>query len=296
MDWQNRLKEGYALLDVKLFQIGGTEVSAATLLIFVFIVLATLWISRFVQRAMRRVLSARAVADEGSIAVVQRLVHYLVLIVGLGVALHTVGVNLTALFAAGALFAVGIGFAMQNLTENFVSGVILLLERTIKPGDVLQMEDRMIKVKELGIRSTVARTLDDEDLIIPNSQLVQSMVKNYTLRDQLYRLRAEVGVVYGSDMRLVRKTLEETAAALAWPSRQRKPRVLLTAFADSSVNFEASVWIEDPWRARQRMSDLHEAIWWSLKDAGVVIAFPQLDVHFDPPVTESIADLKLAAG
>ena len=143
----------------------------------------------------------------GTVGVASRLVHYLIVVTGVGVALNTMGINLTALFAAGALFAVAIGFAMQNLTANFVSGVILLAERAIKPGDVIEFEGQMVRVRDMGIRATVARTLNDEDLLIPNSQIVQSTVSNYTFRDTLYRLRVMVGVSYASDLEVVRKTL-----------------------------------------------------------------------------------------
>jgi small-conductance mechanosensitive channel len=142
----------------------------------------------------------------------------------------------------------------------------------------------MVKVVDMGIRATVARTLNEEEIIVPNSILVQSMVKNHTLRDSLYRLRVEVGVVYGSDMKLVMEVLQRTAREATWRVKDRAPLVHLTAFGSSSVDFQVSVWVDDPWIVLRRKSELHQAIWWALKDAGVVIAFPQLDVHFDPEV------------
>lgn len=278
-------------LKYELFQLGGTSVNVATAIVFLIIVGATLLTSHLLQRALTRSFRARGVRDEGSISVAARLLHYIVLAIGLGIAVHTLGINLTALFAAGAIFAIGIGFAMQNMAQNFVSGVILLAERTIKPGDVLEVEGRMVRVVKLGARATVARTLDDEDVIIPNAILVQAPVKNYTLRDALYRIRRQVGVVYPSDMALVRQTLERTARELPWRSQNREPVVLMTEFGDSSVNFEVSVWIDSPWETRSYNSKLNEAIWWALKEAGVTIAYPQLDVHFDPPVIESMRAL-----
>ncbi len=274
--------------DIHLFDLAGTRITVATLLVFVVIILFTLVLSRIVDRLTVKTFKMRNVSDEGTIGVAQRLIHYLVLITGVAVALQTVGINLTALFAAGALFAVALGFAMQNIAQNFVSGVILLVERSIKPGDVLQVEGRLVKVIRMGIRATVSRTLDDEEIIIPNSVLVQNTVTNYTLKDRLYRLRAVVGVVYWSDMALVRKTLEEVAVAIPWRVESHKPRILLRQFGASSVDFEVSVWINDPWRSQQRLSQLHEAIWWALKQAGITIAFPQLDVHLDPVGMRSV--------
>ncbi len=177
---------------------------------------------------------------------------------------------------------------MQNIAQNFVSGLILLVERTIKPGDVLEVEGTVVRVVQLGIRATLARTREDEELIIPNATLVQSTVKNFTLRDPLFRVRAAVGVTYGSDLRAVFDTLAGVAEGVSWRSTQREPRIQLRQFGSSSVDLEVSVWIDDPWDAQPRLSQLNEAIWWALKAAGIVIAFPQLDVHVDPPIEESI--------
>ncbi len=291
MDWKDRLANDLPAFDVRLFEISGTPVTVATLAVFVIVLVATLVIARVLQRLFVRAFTARGQQNEGSVAASARLIRYGVWVTGLAVAVHSVGINLTALFAAGAVFAVAIGFAMQNIAQNFVSGVIVLAERAIKPGDVLEVEGRMVQVKDMGIRATVARTLDEEDIIIPNSQLVTTSVTNYTLRDSRYRLRARVGVTYSSDMARVRAVLETTAAGLDWRAQEEKPRVLLLDFGDSAVVWEVSVWMDSPWQMNSRRSDLNEAIWWALKDAGITIAFPQVDVHFDTPVSAALETL-----
>ncbi len=273
-------------LDIHLFDIGGTPITLATAITFIAILAVTVVLAKLVEKLVARAIRLRRVPDEGSLAVARRLVHYSVLITGLAVGLDTIGINLSALFAAGALFAVALGFAMQNIAQNFVAGVILLVERTIKPGDVLEVEGKIVRVVLMGIRATICRTLDEEEIIIPNSVLVQTTVKNYTLSDPLYRLRATVGVAYSSDLRRVREALEEAARGSVSRVADLEPRVLLREFGPSSVNFEVSVWIDDPWRSRSRLSELQERIWWSLKEAGVVIAFPQLDVHVDESLLE----------
>lgn len=275
-------------LDYHMFMIAGTPITVATIITFTLIVVATLVISGLVQRALIRLFRGRGLQDEGSVGVARRLTHYLVLAVGLGVGLQTIGINLAALFAAGAVLAVGLGFAMQNLAQNFVAGVILLLERSIKPGDVLQVEGKFVRVTRMALRATHARTLDDEEIIVPNSAIVQSTVTNYTLRDSFYRIRCPVGVVYSADMALVRRTLEQLAGTMKWRIKEKNPVILMTDFGSSSVDWEVSVWINDPWTVRMRRSDLNEAIWWGLKEAGITIAFPQLDVHFDPPVMDAL--------
>ena len=168
------------------------------------------------------------------------------------------------------------------------------MERAIKPGDVLEVEGQVVRVVKMGIRSTVARTRDEEELIIPNSTLVQSTVKNYTLQDSHYRIRGRVGVAYGSDMQEVRETLSRIAEEVDWRLEVREPLVFLKEFGDSSVVWEVSVWVSDPWGAQRSLSELNRAVWNGLQNDGITIAFPQLDVHFDPTVEESIQSLPKA--
>lgn len=282
-------------LDTVLFRIGDTPISISTLLSVVLVVLATLWFSRVLRRFAERTLSRRG-GRPGLIGTVTGLIHYTVLITGFGVALGTAGIDLTALFAAGAIFAIGLGFAMQSIAQNFVAGVILLAERAIKPGDVLSVEGKIVKVLEMGIRASIAQSRDGEDLIIPNSTLIQTTVTNFTLRSSVFRIRVPVGVVYSSDMAAVRRVLEEAAATASaeWAVSDRDPQVILTDFGNHSVNWEVAVWMDDPWAWRLAVSSLNEEIWTAFQRHGIVIAFPQLDVHFDAPVIASME--KLSAG
>lgn len=139
----------------------------------------------------------------------------------------------------------------------------------------------MVRVKQIGLRATIVRTKDEKDLLIPNSQLVQTRVANFTYRDSVCRVWTMVGVAYSSDLNQVRNILEKVCAQMVGQSDQHAPEVLLTDFGASSVNYKVSVWIENPWIAGVFKSSLNEAIWWGLKDAGIVIAFPQLDIHLD---------------
>jgi small-conductance mechanosensitive channel len=283
------------ILASELFQIADTHVTVATVLSVAVIVLVTIWGSRLIRRGLALWFRRRGVEAEGTIQAVGRLVHYVVVFVGFGAALQTLGINLAALFAAGAVFAIGIGFAMQNIVQNFVAGVILLVERVIKPGDILRVEGDMVRVEQLGIRSTIVKTRDGLDLIVPNSTIVQSTVTNYTLHDTHYRIRITVGVTYGSDMNLVRETLEGVAQELAvkWNVRGRQQQVVLSDFGSSSVDFHIAVWINDAWQERVAVSEVRFAVWDAFKKNGIVIAFPQVDVHLDPPVTESLARLRI---
>jgi len=283
-------------LEAPLFEIAGTRVSVATLVTIGVVLVFTLIVERIATTLLGRVLRSRGKTGEGEINAVVRVLRYGLWLLGGAIALSTAGVNLNALFAAGAVFAVAIGFAMQNVVQNFVAGVILLLERAIKPGDILEVEGQMVRVVQMGIRTTIARTLDDEDLVIPNGTLAQSSVKNYTLRDAHYRVRVQVGVSYGSDMTRVREVLTTTAAAIGWRLPEPEPRILLVQFGSSSVDWEVSVWTEDPWRVRTLRSELHLAIWDALAAAGITIAFPQLDLHVDPELRDALAGAPVTPG
>jgi potassium efflux system protein len=272
------------MINVRLLEIGGHPFTLATMIATVAIVTLSFSLSKLVQSGILRALGP----DHGSVHVATRISHYVIVIVGASVALQTAGLDLRGLFAAGALFAVGIGFAMQNVAQNFVSGVILLVEHSIRPGDVLEIEGKQVRVVEMGIRSTRVRSRDDEVLIVPNSTLVQATVRSYTLLDTLCRVRVTVGVAYSSDMRLVRSTLESAAESCGVRSRAKAPLVLLEAFGESSVVWEVSIWIEDPWVLRPSGSALREVIWNALRDKNIAIPYHQVDLHLDEPVLRAL--------
>jgi potassium-dependent mechanosensitive channel len=269
-----------AVVTEELFRVGDKAVSFFTLGSMLVTFLAMLALSWLLRAGLRRALRRSALeAAGGDLGVADRLIHYGFIVVGLTLALHLAGIKLGAVFAAGAVFAVGFGFAMQNIAQNFVSGIILLIERTIKPGDVLEIGTQIVKVMKMSIRATIVRTLDDEDIIVPNSTLVQANVKNYTLEDNLYRVKVLVGVSYDSDLKLVREVLEKTAADIPWRDKSHPPRVPLLNFGPSCVEYETSAWMHEPFHYRIAGSELREAIWWAFKRAGITIALPQLDVH-----------------
>lgn len=282
------------ILSKTLFTISGTEVTSFSIITFIAIIILSFLFSYVLQHTLNKTLARKFVDKQGTLAALLRLCHYSVIFVGLAIALQTIGINLSTLFAAGAVFAIAIGFAMQNIVQNFVAGVILLLERTIKPGDILEVEGIVVKVIDMGIRTTIVRTWREEELIMPNSIFSQTTVKNYTLRDNEFRLGVVVGVSYGSDMKKVKEVLAKTAHDVPWRLPQPEPRVLLQDFGNSSVEFGVYVNIDDPWKQRIFTSNLREAIWFAFKEAEITIAFPQLDVHLDSAVTDEMQKFRKA--
>jgi len=272
------------MADIEILRVSGNPLTIQTVLTAVVAVVLAFLISAILQRAVAKAFGTGDVERRGSVKVIRRLCHYLVLFVGVAIALEILGMDLSTVLAGLAVFGVVVALTMQEISRNFVAGIILLLERTIQPGDVLEVENRLVRLEELGFRSSRARTLDEEEIIIPNYSLVQSMVVNYTLKDSFYRLRARVGVSYACDMDLVISVLEAAADGVPSRSQHQEPLVLMSELADSSVVFTISVWIDDPWKMRRIRSQLNYAIWRDLRQNDITIAFPQLDVHTDAPL------------
>jgi small-conductance mechanosensitive channel len=271
-----QLLESYAqLFDAKSIEAMGLRVLGAVL-----ILLMGFWISRVLQRFLARRMQMHDTYHDGAIDVYRTIVRVATLVVVASLALHTLGVDLTHLFTTGGLFAVAAAFAMRTTAENFISGLIIRLEHEFKGGDVLAMSDgKMFRVKKIGVRATIVRSKAEGDLIVPNAIFLQNVVSNYTYRDSLFRIETQVGVAYDSDLERVRAVLEQTCDDIEWKSKQVQPNVVLYGFGDSSVNYSIRVWIDDPWRSGRLRSQLNEAIWRGLKEADIVIPFPQRDVH-----------------
>jgi len=245
------------------------------------VLIISLIFSRWLQNVVDRHLKHDDQSDEFAIRTYKKVARNVVIVPGMLLAVHVLGIDMSTVFMTSGLFAVGVGFAMKNIAENYICGVIIRTERSIKPGDVLEIEGLMIRVKKIGFRGTIARSKDEKDILIPNSLLIQERIANYTFRDPLCRVWTFVGVNYSSDLKKTRDVLESVCINFAGLSERHAPQVLLTDFGASSVNYKISVWIEDPWQSGRFKSDLNEAIWKGLNEANIEIAYPQLDVHFD---------------
>ncbi|MFT7519738.1 MAG: small-conductance mechanosensitive channel, partial [Kiritimatiellia bacterium] len=167
--------------DLWQFKIAGDHFMVSTIALMGGVILGAYWGSGWLIRLVTRALEDRDINAGGTIGVLLNLGRYVLIVVGVAVALDTAGVNLTALFTASAALFVGLGFALQTIAQNFISGLILLIEGAIQPGDILEVDGRVVKVVKMSIRSTVVRSLDDEDLIVPNTVLAQGTVKNLTM-------------------------------------------------------------------------------------------------------------------
>jgi len=270
------------VFDQPLFSIGDTQTTVGSLFLAIIVVVVTFvlagWVGKLVQSLGDRQ------QGQGTSGVYRIVAQVIVWAIGLEIVLQILGIQLTTLFAAGGGLAIGAGFAAKNVVENFISGSLLRAEKIIRPGDLIIANDKWLTVDKIGPRTVHASTFDGAEVVIPNSILAQSTVHNLTRNNRLYRISLKVRVAYESDLALVRKTLEETVNKLEWRSQGDDPMVWLSEFGDSSVIYTVKLWIDDANNSAGKCSDLHEAIWWALRDADITIAYPQLDVHIDEDV------------
>jgi small-conductance mechanosensitive channel len=217
--------------------------------------------------------------DKGTRLSIAQLLRYFLLFFGFLIAISVIGFDLTNFTIVLSALSVGIGFGLQGLVNNFVSGLILLFERPIREGDTIEIEGLWSDVKKIGLRSTTVQTFDQSDVIIPNADLVYNKVTNWTLTNQMKRLKIAVGVAYGSDVNLVIETLKEIGTSNNDLVKFHKPIVLFVNFADSTLNFELRVWAKDAKNSMQIESDLRQEIDKRFRENNIEIAFPQRDLH-----------------
>lgn len=270
----NRIEVGYTVGQIQLVPlniIGG-------ILVFAGVIVLLGWIKRWIdQRWLQHI-----VAERGAREAVVTLIGYVGFILAALIGLTMAGVNLGGLAIVSGALALGIGFGMQEIANNFVSGLILLFERPIRAGDFISVGDTEGFVRRIRIRATEIETQDNQNVLVPNSELVSGRVTNWVLRDPQGRLLVRVGVAYGSDTEKVKQILERVASEhpeVITDGRAPAPRALFMNFGDSSLDFELRVRIQRIERRYTVLSDLNFAIDREFRAEGVEIPFPQRDLH-----------------
>jgi small-conductance mechanosensitive channel len=220
--------------------------------------------------------------DRGAREATVKITAYIVITIAVIAGLSVAGFNFQSIAIIAGALSVGIGFGLQNIVNNFISGLILLFERPIKTGDWIVVGNTEGHVKRIRIRSTEIQTFDRADVIVPNSELISSQVTNWMLHDTRGRARIPVGVAYGTDTQKVKAILEKVAAdhpCVVNDGSSPKPRVLFRGFGESSLDFELRCHIQDIDERLAVISDLNFAIDAAFRENGIVIPFPQRDVH-----------------
>ena len=270
-------------LNTTVFSIGdGDGVTLLEILVAVLVVLLGFAMARWTERKLSSELRDHKL-DASSVQLIRRVFYVVVIAVLVATALDLLNIPLTALaFISGAL-AIGIGFGAQNIINNFISGWILMWERPIRIGDFLEMDNMLGTVEAVNTRYTRIRRIDGVRMMVPNSQLLENTVINWSIIDRNLRSHVRVGVQYGSDVQKVRQLLIELLANNPDVLEEPAPSVVFEDFGDSALIFDAFFWIESATSRTLRgvRSDLRFQIADVFTENGIVIAFPQRDVHID---------------
>ena len=271
-------------MNFKLFEINKTAITLSSLIMFFVMVGVFALISKLLVRVASAQIFSRVTIDEGTQYTLSRISHYVIMVIGAVVAFQFIGIDLTGLAVILGFLSVGIGFGLQNITSNFVAGLILLFERPIKVGDRIIVDEQEGDVIEIKMRSTTIRTLNNIAVIVPNSNFVSSTVVNWSYGDRRVRLEIEVGVSYGSDLDAVLKVLKEVGGEHPEVLKLPAPDVLHTGFGDSAWNMKLRAWIAEPRRHLEVSSDLNCAIVRRFRENRIEIPFPQRDLNLRSPL------------
>ena len=239
----------FDMMNKVLFFVGTTPVTLMSFLRCILIMIASFWFSRFVLKALTDIAKARNDIKKSVIYRINRLVHYLILMLGAILALSSIGFDLSSLALIAGALGVGLGFGLQSIFNNFISGIIILFESQLKVGDLVELESGLRgEVKEINVRSTHIKTSDGIAVIVPNSEFIDGKVINWTLEDPYRRVHIPFSVAYDSNKDLIAKVVEEAAmqVSLTLPTEQfPPPKVFLKQLGDHGLDYELAVWIDD---------------------------------------------------
>lgn len=283
--WERITYATRGVLDYSLFKVGGASITLGGIIWVLGILFAAWFASRWLQRGLERYGRHRPEVSRPALYALGRVLHYTLIAVGISVALSAIGLDLTKVAFFASALGVGIGFGLQTVVNNFISGLILLFERSLKIGDFVELESGVTgEVTDISIRATRVTTNDNVDILVPNSEFVNGRVTSWTLRETARRIHVKFGVAYGSDKELVKKAALEAAEVVPFTFANEGPRrsqVWLVNFGDSSLDFELVVWLTAD--AVKRPGAVQAAYYWALEDAlanhGIEIPFPQRDLH-----------------
>ena len=268
-------------LSIPITTVGKTEITLWTIVYFLFLTIILFYVTGKLRKWVVYRLLAKSKIDLGVRIATGTIIRYIILAIGLIIVLQTVGLDLSTLTILAGALGIGIGFGLQNITNNLVSGIIILFERPIKVGDRIEVGKIAGDVKRISMRSTTILTNDNISIIVPNSEFISSTVINWSHIDRNIRLNFPVDVAYDEDPQVVKKLLLEVAAENSGVLKEPKSDVLFDKFGESSLVFNLRVWTREYInRPGVLRSQLYYAIFDKFKKHGIKIPFPQRDIHF----------------
>ncbi len=277
------------VLQYRLFTINQQPVTISSVLLFIVFLLGVYIISKLINRIVLRRILIRFDIERSIRYNMIRLGHYIVMTIGTLFAFQFVGLDLSSLTVIFGLLSVGIGFGLQNIASNFISGLILLFERPIKVGDRVTVGDVEGIVSAINMRATTVNSLRNISIIVPNSDFISARVTNWSYGDPKIRVDIDVGVSYGSDLDTVLKALTEVAEENSDVLKYPRPQVLLMSFGDSSWNMQLRFWLASPEGYYRVRSAINCAIVRKFHERNIEIPFPQRDLHLRSPLPMPIA-------
>jgi small-conductance mechanosensitive channel len=268
------------LLESVQFAVGKQKINLWLILQGVGVLLATLLLALWIGGAIEARLMAATGLDSNLRVLFSRLAKALLVVVAVLVGLPLVGIDLTMLSVFGGALGVGIGFGLQKIAANYISGFIILLDRSIRIGNLISVGNDRGQVTQITTRFTVLRGMTGIEAIVPNEMLVGSVVQNESYSDPMVRIALPLQVAYNSDVERAMAILVEVALAQPRVLREPAPKALVTLFADSGINLELGFWIHDPEAGTGEVrSAIYLAVWHAFRDAGIEIPFPQREVR-----------------
>ncbi|MEF8725798.1 MAG: mechanosensitive ion channel domain-containing protein [Candidatus Bipolaricaulota bacterium] len=266
-----------------LFKIGGRGISLISFVYFAIPIVISILVSKFVIRVLKRNVYSKTELAKGAQYTLSRLIKYVIMGLGILTGVQMIGFNLTTIHVFGGLFGIGVGFGLQNIFSNFFSGLILLLERPIEVGDIIEIDRDFCRVREIKFRVTTVTTFDNETVLVPNTKLITDEVTNWSYRgDTTLRLHIPIGVGYDSDVKQVKKLLTEIANSEEHVVNDPSPRAYFKEHGDSSLNFELLAWINSPVNAIPVKDSIREKIDEKFRKENIEIPYPQRDNHLFP--------------
>ncbi len=260
--------------------IGSMSISLYNLALGCLVLYLGFWLSRLTSRLLHNSVFPRTGWDTGIQYTISTILHYVILVLGILTALNVLGFPLANLALVMGALGVGVGLGLQNIVSNFFSGLVLLIERPIKVGDVLVIDGQWGEVKQIRIRSTVFQTFDKSVVIIPNSEMTASRIVNWTHYGRgASRITLKIGVAYGTDVTLVTGLLKEVCAANPRVLKEPAPQVLFTAYGESSLDFSVLVHVKAPEDRMPATHELNAAIFEVFREHRIEVPFPQRDLH-----------------
>lgn len=275
-------------LDYPLVKLGESSFTVLSLFKIFFWMTGLVVVNSLLRRLVVQRVLARTRFDHGVQFAVSRIFGYVFLTLGAYIALLVNGVDLSSLAVIAGALGIGLGFGLQNIVANFVSGIILLAERPVSIGDRIEVAGVAGQVRSISLRSTTVVTNDNITIIVPNSDLITQSITNWSHADPRVRMRIPIGVAYGTDPEKMRRVLMGVAAAHPDVLKDPEPAAFFDNFGDSSLNFELAVWTTNrAHNPRRFRSEINYAIEKALRDNGIEIPFPQRVVHLRPEKSET---------